>query len=290
MPDGTFQEVRIYINPTRSLLFNIISIQIISQLTDQSFDIEPETISAYFAHFDRFNRSINTLQVYEQSTTGDMPDQTDDFSVKPPQNGNNLEGSPGPKPAPEDSNSPKKVNKPKESVERNAPENSSAITAEHQALQNDSKFREADGKPKSAKPEIPVRVGLARRDGGVIQSGANEVFLLPFEFNSRRDLINTLRGKFSELEQMSNSRMNVPDRCFWGQGYDVEHLRLNWNPLNASYANSWDQDVSGIKGQEVEITDFNHEACLKAIEKSSTSACALSILISRRVPSDRNTI
>lgn len=55
MPDGTFQEVRIYINPTRSLLFNIISIQIISQLTDQSFDIEPETISAYFAHFDRFN-------------------------------------------------------------------------------------------------------------------------------------------------------------------------------------------------------------------------------------------
>lgn len=136
---------------------------------------------------------------------------------------------------------------------------------------------------------IPVRVGLAKKDGDTVQNGANEIFMINFSgINNRRVLVEKLKNCFHNLEKQSAmDRINVPDRCFWGPDYDAERIKISWDPVNAYSSVSW---APGISMAETEITDYNLEGSISALRRTPPSSCALSILITHTVPQDLQTL
>ncbi|KAE8453065.1 hypothetical protein EG329_012252 [Mollisiaceae sp. DMI_Dod_QoI] len=132
---------------------------------------------------------------------------------------------------------------------------------------------------------FPVRVGLARKDGDMICNDANEVFFLEHaeKITTRRALAQQLKDSFRKIEEDKKyDRVNVPDRCVWSPDYQVERLKVSWDPINSS-GTSW---APGTTMAETEITDQNVVATLCSLKKSPPSTCALSVLLAHIPPKD----
>lgn len=133
---------------------------------------------------------------------------------------------------------------------------------------------------------FPVRVSVARREKGeLIQPGPSEIFMIPSDCKTsnsksatRDNLIHKIRKQFNQLVCRDPiSHPNIPQSCVWNDAYEVESIRINWDPKNlVEYEGTFG---TGVGRNETEVTDFNAKACLTCLEKCSINEYSLNVLI-----------